>query len=221
MEGGVVRERLTEPEYATMGDRLRQARTARGLSLRRLAQVVGVSPSLISQVETGRAKPSVNTLYALATELGISLDTLLFMDTEPPTTTEGADGSGEPFGADVPHDPVQRAASRPSIRLGSGVVWERLTTESIRNVDFLHVTYEVGGESSPADAFQRHSGQEWGYILSGTLTVRIGFDEFLLQPGDAISFDSATPHRLFNAGDVPATAVWYVLGRRSADVARR
>ena len=74
----------TEPEYASMGDRLRQARQARGLSLRGLAEVLGVSPSLISQVETGRAKPSVNTLYALASELGISLDTLLFMDTQPP-----------------------------------------------------------------------------------------------------------------------------------------
>jgi transcriptional regulator with XRE-family HTH domain len=221
----VVRERRvgwTEPEYATMGDRLRQARSARGLSLRRLAEVVGVSPSLISQVETGRAKPSVNTLYALATELGISLDTLLFMDTEPPTVAaDGDDTTAEPPEAVSPHDPVQRAASRSRIRLGSGVVWERLTTESVRNVDFLHVTYEVGGESSPADAFQRHAGQEWGYVLSGTLTVRIGFDEFFLQPGDAISFDSATPHRLFNAGDVPARAVWFVLGRRSADVARR
>jgi transcriptional regulator with XRE-family HTH domain len=220
----LVRERRigwTEPEYATMGDRLRQARTARGLSLRRLAEVLGVSPSLISQVETGRAKPSVNTLYALANELGISLDTLLFMDTEPPRRQVAADGTIEPFEAALPHDPVQRATSRSSIRLGSGVVWERLTSESIRNVDFLHVTYEVGGESSPADAFQRHSGQEWGYVLTGTLTVRIGFDEFLLQPGDAISFDSATPHRLFNAGLVHASAVWFVLGRRAADVARR
>lgn len=212
----------TEPGYATMGDRLRQARAARGLSLRGLAEILGVSPSLISQVETGRAKPSVNTLYALATELGISLDRLLFMDTEPPSAGgDGDNNSPEPFEAVLPHDPVQRAASRSSIRLGSGVVWQRLTTESVRNVDFLHVTYEVGGESSPADAFQRHSGQEWGYVLSGTLAVRIGFDEFLLQPGDAISFDSATPHRLFNSGDVPATAVWFVLGRRSAEVARR
>jgi transcriptional regulator with XRE-family HTH domain len=204
-----------------MGDRLRQARAARGLSLRQLAETLGVSPSLISQVETGRAKPSVNTLYALANELGISLDTLLFMDTEPPSPHLDGDAAGESFEAVLPHDPVQRAASRSSIRLGSGVLWERLTTESIRNVDFLHVTYEVGGESSPADAFQRHSGQEWGYVLSGTLTVRIGFDEFLLQPGDAISFDSGTPHRLFNAGDVPARAVWFVLGRKSADVAKR
>jgi transcriptional regulator with XRE-family HTH domain len=209
------------PEYGEMGDRLRQARVSRGLSLRGLAERLGVSASLISQVETGRAKPSVNTLYALASELGISLDTLLFMDTEPPTATDDAGASAEPLAAVVPQDPVQRASSRSTIRLGSGVVWERLTSESIRNVDFLYVTYEVGGESSPADAFQRHSGQEWGYVLTGTLTVRIGFEEFLLEPGDAISFDSATPHRLFNAGDVPATAVWFVLGRGSADVARR
>jgi transcriptional regulator with XRE-family HTH domain len=221
---GRERNGSTEPEYATMGDRLRRARQSRGLSLRRLAEVVGVSPSLISQVETGRAKPSVNTLYALASELGISLDVLLFMDTQPPPGNGAAPGLDDKIDAlDVvlPHDPVQRATTRTAIRLGSGVVWERLTTESIRNVDFLHVTYEVGGESSPANAFQRHTGQEWGYVLSGTLTVRIGFDEFLLRPGDAISFDSSTPHRLFNAGDVPATAAWFVLGRGAPDVARR
>lgn len=211
--------RATEPEYASMGDRLRQARLARGLSLRKLAEVLGVSPSLISQVETGRAKPSVNTLYALANELGISLDVLLFMDTQPPGTVEGRNAVADPVHAVLPHDPVQRAVSRTSIRLGSGVVWERLTTESIRNVDFLHVTYEVGGASSPEAEFQRHSGQEWGYVLSGTLTVKIGFDEFLLGPGDAISFDSATPHRMFNGGDTAVTAVWFVIGRRPADVA--
>jgi transcriptional regulator with XRE-family HTH domain len=81
----------TEPEYASMGERLRKARRARGLSLRGLAEVVGVSPSLISQVETGRAKPSVNTLYALANELGISLDVLLFMDTQPPAEGAGTE----------------------------------------------------------------------------------------------------------------------------------
>lgn len=208
-----------EPEYSTIGDRLRQARKARGLSLRRLAGLLGVSPSLISQVETGRAKPSVNTLYALANELGISLDVLLFMDTPPMTPSTLRTPARDPVDTTLPHDPVQRASSRMSIRLGSGVVWERLTTESIRNVDFLFVTYEVGGASSPEDEFQRHSGQEWGYVLSGSLRVRIGFDEFVLGPGDAITFDSATPHRMFNAGDEPARAVWYVLGRGSAEFA--
>jgi len=208
----------TEPEYVTIGDRLRQARLARAMSLRKLAQVLGVSPSLISQVETGRAKPSVNTLYALATELGISLDELLFVDAHPAPPVAGNDAEPALAEMTLPRDPVQRATSRMTIRLGSGVVWERLTSESIRNVDFLFVTYEVGGASSPENEYQRHSGQEWGYVLAGSLKVRIGFDEFVLGPGDAITFDSGTPHRLVNAGDEPVRAVWYVLGRGSAEV---
>jgi transcriptional regulator with XRE-family HTH domain len=214
----VRRDGASEPGFAEMGDRLRQARTARGLSLRTVARRLGVSPSLISQVETGRAKPSVSTLYALANELGVSLDELLFVDAPSPATSAAL----EPGPADepMPRDPVQRAESRVSIRLGSGVEWERLTTESLRNVDFLFVTYEVGGASSPADAFQRHPGQEWGYVLSGTLRVNIGFDEFVLGPGDAITFDSTVPHRLSNMGSEPVTAVWFVLGRRAPDAAR-
>src|SRR5688572_9452903 len=53
----------TGPGYAEKGDRLRAGRLARGLSVRGLAERLDVSPSLISQVETGRARPSVNTLY--------------------------------------------------------------------------------------------------------------------------------------------------------------
>jgi transcriptional regulator with XRE-family HTH domain len=199
-----------------MGDRLRRARIARGLTLRTMAKRLGVSPSLISQVETGRAKPSVSTLYALANELGISLDELLFMDA--PSTPAGAADAAplDLLDLQLPEVPVQREVGRVSIRLGSGVVWERLTTESLQNVDFLFVTYEVGGASSPADAFQRHKGQEFGYVLSGALRLNIGFDEHLLGPGDSITFDSSTPHRLSNAGATPVTAVWFVLGRRTA-----
>ena len=212
------------PEYGEMGDRLRAFRQARGLSLRGLAQRLDVSPSLISQVETGRAKPSVSTLYAIANELGISLDELLFMDGR-----VGQDRPGSPDvrvasaaaaaavmgdGLPLPENPVQRAGSRKSIRLASGVVWERLTSASIPNVDFFYVTYEVGGASSPEREFQRHPGQEWGYILTGTLGVRIGFDDYVLAPGDSIAFDSTTPHRLYNAGTEPVHGIWFVLGRR-------
>ena len=83
--GSRAAKRIARARIRDDGRPASTSRAARGLSLRRLAEVLGVSPSLISQVETGRAKPSVNTLYALATELGISLDTLLFMDTEPPS----------------------------------------------------------------------------------------------------------------------------------------
>jgi len=227
-----------EARYPPIGPRLRAARGARGLSLRSLADRLGVSASLISQVETGRATPSVNTLYAIASELGVSLDELLFADArfpgEPgPAAAEGGDGSvieaapgdaatrpAEDAGVPpivLPRDPVQRSAGRRTIRLASGVVWERLTSASIPNVDFLYVTYEVGGASSPEHDFQRHNGQEWGYILSGTLHVAIGFDEHVLGPGDAVTLDSTIPHRLSNPGPEVVHAIWFVLGRRPAD----
>jgi transcriptional regulator with XRE-family HTH domain len=208
------------PAYGVIGDRLREVRNARGLSLRAMAARLGVSASLISQVETGRARPSVRTLYAIAAELGISLDELLFSDARPATDEAEAAG-GEPGAIPeirLPADPVQRASDRTTIRLASGVVWERLTTASIPNVDFLHVTYEVGGASSPEHEFQRHSGQEWGYVVSGRLGVTIGFDEVVLGPGDSIAFDSTTPHRLANVGDEPVHGIWFVLGRRSSAV---
>ena len=217
---GRARSNGITPEYAEIGDRLRTARTARGLSLRTLAEQLGVSPSLISQVERGLAKPSVNTPYAMARVLDISLDELLFVDARPQSgsTTIPLDQlrtpRANPF---APTAPVQPATGRKSIRLASGVVWERLTSESIPNVDFLYVTYEVGGASSPEHEFQRHGGNEWGYVLSGRLGVKIGFDDHVLEPGDAVALDSTVPHRLYNAGDEPVHAIWFVLGRRSVD----
>ena len=216
-----------EARYPPIGPRLRAARAARGLSLRGLADRLGVSASLISQVETGRATPSVNTLYALASELGVSLDELLFADARFPGEGQSTAGTEEPAPAAdedagmppivLPRDSVQRLTGRRTIRLASGVVWERLTSASIPNVDFLYVTYEVGGASSPEHDFQRHNGQEWGYILSGTLHVAIGFDEHVLGPGDAVTLDSTIPHRLSNTGPDVVHAIWFVLGRRPAD----
>lgn len=244
-DGRVVRDRevgrARRPDYPQIGDGLRLRRRELGLSLRDLAERLGVSPSLISQIERGRANPSVSTLYAIVAELDISLDELLFNERRPAAagTGPGAEGgsgaldaagsdgagaaTGESDGVRRPEPPdvtgrsaatpVQRAAMRKHIRLASGVIWERLTTLSEPGVEFLYVIYEVGGASSPGDAFQRHAGHEWGYVVSGELHVTIGFDEYLLEPGDAISIDSRIPHRLANLGDTPVHAVWFVLGR--------
>jgi transcriptional regulator with XRE-family HTH domain len=200
-----------------MGERLREARRARNLSLRTLAERLGVSPSLISQIETGRANPSVSTLYAIAAELDVSLDELLFNDRRAPEPATPAPTGVSPSGTMPTAPPVQRAADRHAIRLASGVNWERLTTQSEPGIEFLHVTYEVGGASSPPDAFQRHAGHEWGYVLSGRLQVRIGFDEYILEPGDAISINSSIPHRLATIGNEPVEAIWFVLGRAGFD----
>jgi len=209
-------------QHPPIGERLRASRQERGLTLRGFADRLGVSPSLISQIENGRARPSVNTLYAMAGELGVSIDDLLFIEVERrPASVQAVDDGPA---ADVPADrgeagPVQRAETRKRIRLASGVVWERLTTTSERDIEFLMVTYEVGGASSPESEFQRHGGHEWGYVLSGKLSVTIGFQDYELGPGDAISIDSTTPHRLYNRGTVPVHAIWFVLGRRSIELA--
>jgi quercetin dioxygenase-like cupin family protein len=77
------------------------------------------------------------------------------------------------------------------------------------------VTFEVGGASGPEDAFQRHQGHEWGYVVSGTLHVTIGFEDYVLGPGDSISIDSMVPHRLSNQGPEPVHGIWFVLGRHT------
>lgn len=196
-----------------LGDRLRAARDAYGISLRELARRIGVSASLISQIETGKVHPSVSTLYSLASELGASVDELLFEDA--PITSRPS-GDRWAFLTDHPHmEPVQRGADRQLIELDSGVRWERLTTESVPGIDFLYLVYEPGGESSPKDGMQRHTGREWGYVIEGTLNVTIGFDEHVLEAGDSVAFDSTVPHRFHNEGDKEVRAIWYVLGWQS------
>ncbi len=159
----------------------------------------------------------MSTLYAIAAELGVSLDDLLFGGRPRPLTPTGP--ADDPRTAARPSStpgPVQLGIARKQIRLASGVTWGQLTTTSEPGVEFLYVTYEVGGASSPEDAFQRHSGHEWGYVFSGTLHVTIGFDDYVLGPGDSVSIDSVVPHRLSNQGDVPVHGIWFVLGRGQA-----
>ncbi len=195
---------------ATLGGNLRRARLERGLSLRALARQLDVSPSLVSQIETGRNQPSVRTLYAMVSQLGVSLDDVFQLaddDGEAPTPPESPVAAGNGF--------VQRADERSAIDLETGVRWERLTTHDVPGVEFLHVVYPPGSESSPADALVRHGGRELGYVCTGELGVTLGFEQHVLGPGDSISFDSTMPHRLHNDGDEVVTAVWIVLGRHA------
>src|SRR5215475_281596 len=112
--------------------------------------------------------PEYGAIGGHLSELRISLGELLFPDAaRAPLDLDSGPGDDERATAwpeiRLPEAHVQRAADRKVIRLASGVVWERLTTASIPNVDFLHVTYEVGGASCPDHEFQRHAGQEWGF----------------------------------------------------------
>ena len=192
-----------------LGPRLRAIRIARGVGLRELARRLDLSPSSISQIETGKIRPSVRTLYALASEFGVTVDEILF--DEPPAQDTGAAPAVEPRLL------VQRADDRPAIQLNSGVRWERLMFWGDEDVEFLEAIYEPGGASSPDESLVRHSGHEFGHVLSGTLRVVVGFDEYILGPGDSITFPSSTPHRLSNEGPETVRAIWVVRGRRGSE----
>jgi transcriptional regulator with XRE-family HTH domain len=194
-----------------VGARLRARREQHGVGLRELARRLGISPSAISQIETGRSRPSVSTLYAIVSELGLSLDEL-FSGNLPELQREPATPADDAVSRSRTH--VQRADSRKSLELETGVRWERLTPQSDSFVDFLHVVYDVGGSSSQGDSFIRHSGREYGLVLSGMLEVTVGFDTYELGPGDSISFDSTVPHCLRNVGGEPVHGVWFVIGRQ-------
>jgi transcriptional regulator with XRE-family HTH domain len=198
-----------------LGPRLRALRTSRGLSLRELARRLALSPSSISQIETGKMQPSVRTLYALVSEFGVTVDEVLF-DQAPPPDGASAPASDSSPAAAGPGLAVQRADGRPAITLNSGVTWERLMFWADEDVEFIEATYPPGGSSGPDHELGRHSGHEFGFILSGTLRVVVGFDEFDLAPGDSITFPSPTPHRLSNEGSESVRAVWVVRGRRGA-----
>jgi transcriptional regulator with XRE-family HTH domain len=195
-------------ESSKVGSRLRSERERRGISLRELARRVGVSPSLVSQIELDRVNPSVSTLYALVTELGMTMSDV-FGDSEQPQAAARVLRSARRDGDGV----VALPDSRSVINLASGVRWERLTPHSDPDVEFLYVVYPVGAESCPDDALVTHGGREYGYVTSGTLGVRVGFDEYELGTGASIAFDSSSPHRLWTIGAEPVHAVWLVLGR--------
>jgi transcriptional regulator with XRE-family HTH domain/quercetin dioxygenase-like cupin family protein len=206
-----------------IGERIRTERARKGISLRGLARSVGLSPSLISQIETGKCQPSVSTLYAITTALGVSVQDV-FGEAGPGGAPGGRPAGREPAGqgavparpaaADSPETggPVVCPGQRDVLELDSGVIWQRLGRVPGGHVDFLLVSYAPGGCSSPAGRLMQHAGTEYGYLIQGELTVTLGFRAHRLTPGDAVSFASVTPHSYRNEGTVPAVGVWFVAG---------
>jgi transcriptional regulator with XRE-family HTH domain len=210
-----------------LGFRIRAERLKRGMSLRALARAVGVSPSMISQIETAKTQPSVSTLYAITVALGMPMQdafeapaTVAAPEVTPhrlpvataagasPTTMLAALRSERGLGR---LGPLVRPAERPVLTLDSGVTWERLGVLPGHETEFLLVTYAPGGSSSSNGELMRHPGSEFGMLLRGELVLTLGFEDFPLRPGDSVSFDSTTPHRYRNDGTEPGVGVWFVI----------
>jgi transcriptional regulator with XRE-family HTH domain len=208
---------MTEPGVSAIGARIRAERERRGITVRGLARDVGVSASLISQIETSKSLPSVSTLYAITTALQVPVEELF----DPIADGQSVASAVSPDAAHAAGAPPRdrRHATGPHLcpddrevlALDSGVTWERLGQLPGQHVEFLKITYRPGATSSSSGELMRHRGTEYGYLISGALVLSLGFDEHPMSAGDSVCFDSTRPHGYRNEGPEPAIGVWFVV----------
>ena len=216
-----------------LGEKLRTARISKSLSLRELAALAEVSASLLSQIENGKANPSVRSLHSIADALSVPVDH--FFPSKNGDVPEATSSVGEVSnltasefraaqvaiastenldrGIELPateaKSPVTRGDARTTIELEGGVIWARLTPDQEAGLEFLQIRYDVGASSGKK--MSHHTGREFGLILEGELKLELGFESYTLKAGDSVVFDSTTPHRLTNIGQVPLSAIWVVI----------
>jgi transcriptional regulator with XRE-family HTH domain len=213
-----------------IGEKLRAIRQQHQMSLRELANKADVSASMLSQIETGKAYPSVRSLYNIADALAVPVD-YFFPEqgsNNAPSFASDANVLGAMTASEMREASVQRATTaiesvlrarsaapvvhaknRPTIELKGGVTWSRLTMFAEAGAEFLEISYAPGATSGAN--MSHHEGREFGVILEGELVVELGFETYTLRAGDSIIFDSTTPHRLTNQGAQPMRALWVVL----------
>jgi transcriptional regulator with XRE-family HTH domain/quercetin dioxygenase-like cupin family protein len=223
---------MTEIETKpAIGEKLRTVRAEQQMSLRDLAHKAEISASMLSQIETGKAYPSVRSIYSIAAALGVPVD-YFFPDQgsnhaafrKPEPSAAGEMTASDMREANMNHaakentagfaaragspTPVVHAGARPTIELKGGVTWSRLTALAEPGAEFLEILYTPGAMSGTN--MSHHEGREFGLILEGELSVELGFETYILHPGDTIIFDSTTPHRLINNSAQPTRAIWVV-----------
>lgn len=204
-----------------LGPNIRARRLEHGLSLRELARRVGVSASALSQIENGHSRPSVDTLYELARQLGVTPDEIFFGPSEGGATggPSAAAGTAEPGSADQPNvvhgmdahlsevlELVPRAAQQV-VTLKGGEVCRQIGGHSLPGVDALLITYEAGAASPGPKEFVQHAGHEFNYVVSGEIEVHVRDKRYRLGRGDSLTFPSDWPHRVTNPTSVDSDVI--------------
>jgi len=175
-----------------VGHRLRELRTERGLSMRALARLSGLSTNALSMIERGKTSPSVSTLYKLSEALEVPITA--FFRTEPPRE------------AIV----FRKANNRSRVEFQRGL-WEGLGGESfLGRVEPFMLTLEGGATSGPHGLV--HSGHEFVICLKGLLEYEVEDQRFTLQPGDSLLFASKLHHRWRNPDKNVANVLFVLSG---------
>lgn len=163
------------PKLTDLGGKLRVLRVRSGWTLEELAQRVSLSKSYLSRLEEGDRQPSLAALLALSRAFAVPLASLF------------PEGRG-------PREAVVTRAVDAQPQAGNGLTYVPLSRRAPpMGMQPLRVTVSAGrvGEER-----YRHEGEEWLYVLSGTLELTLTDEKHTLQPGDAAHFDAREPHRL-------------------------
>ena len=167
-----------------LGARLRWLRRERAMTLADLASAAGVSASLLSRLESGLRRPTLDVLLALARVHRVTLDDLV-----------GAPPTGDP-----------RTHLRPSMRYG--MTWLPLTGRPGGIQAYKMVMPAGFGGDQPEQ--RSHDGYEWLYVLTGHLRLLLGEHDLVLAAGEVAEFHTRTPHAFINPADAPAEVLMLV-----------
>ena len=164
-------------ENVAVGPRIRDLRTKKGLSLRALAQLSGLSTNAISLIERGDNSPTVSSLHSLASALNV-----------PITAFFEQQGNGQVIHLKKEQRPTSATAGVTMENLGSGLPNQQIEP-------FL-ITIKPGGSSTSSQI--THSGEEFIYVLKGSLVCKISEQEYELEEGDSLLFLASQPHIYLN-----------------------
>jgi transcriptional regulator with XRE-family HTH domain len=189
----IMAEKAQESVDLKLGMRIRSLREQKGLKIVDVANLTGLTLSMISRVERGAVSPSVDTL----TKIGNALNTpvgFLFLEDELAN------------GRIAQPNPVVHEHTRKILSPQRGIIFELLNPNLEGPIEFLYVVYEPGAYTGHDN--YTHKGSECGLILQGELLVVSGDKEYLLHEGDSITLCSETPHMKKNISDVPCISIW-------------
>ncbi len=183
----------TANTLAAIGNRIREIRQLRGMTLQGLADTSGLSPSMLSLVERGRASPSIGSLIVIAQALAITMSDLV--------ATE----------ADSEEKLVVHASEARIVETAQHVVRRMLREDRARGVSVALNEYEphTGSTERPIT----HEGFEYGFILEGELTVEVDGGRYELKPGDLVAYSSRRAHKIWNHGKEKVRTLWFNLDR--------
>jgi len=176
-----------------IGLRIKETRLARGMTLQSVSDVSGLSPSMLSLVERGRASPSIGSLVVIASALGVTMSDLVANDPLPEERL------------------VVRSSDAKAVETAQHVIRRVLREDKSRGLSVAVNEYAPG--TGNADQPITHDGFEYGFILEGQLTVSVEETSYVLDAGDLISYSSRRPHRLWNYSDARVRTLWFNLSR--------